>query len=168
MTILALLGLVFSVDFGDDDETDSEEGDENPTPEGENSYLQFIPEDDVAAGSGDDTVVGCLGDDDIRGDLGADDIVGGGGTDEINCGDGADTFMQVHRSGDARLAAINDFDPDLESFVIQSDVIGSPLVFTDLADGSGSHIELEGVPIMYLVGVTAAQAQAADITLVPS
>ncbi|WP_458791532.1 hypothetical protein [Yoonia sp. MH D7] len=74
---------MFSVDFGDDDETDSEEGDENPTPEGGNNYLQFATEDDVAA-------------------------------------------------------------------------------------GSGSHIELEGVPIMYLVGVTAAQAQAADITLVPS
>ena len=151
----------------------------------------------IVAGDGDDVVRSGLGDDSISGGYGNDiidtvdiefqtgtvesdvtpDLVfGGAGNDEITFdaldavtgGDGTDTFMQVHRGGDAGMASINDFDPDLERLVIESDVIGSPLVFTDLADGSGSHIELEGVPIMYLVGVTAAQAQSADITLVPS
>lgn len=144
--------------------------------------------DELLGGGGTDEIYGGFGDDTIdstdinfrdgpnedalEGDL----VFGGAGDDEITfdaldavSGDaGVDSFVHLNRGGDPGLTSINDFDPDLEKIVIQSDVIGSPLVYTDLSDGSGAYVVLEGVPILYLVGVTAAQAQVADITLIPS
>lgn len=151
-------------------------------------------DDLIQGGLGADTIFGGGGSDEISGGFGNDDInsldqvdYAGDGTvlagDIIDAGDGADTltfdtgdavtggagvdsFIQVHAAGDPQVTAINDFDPDLESIVIRTTSGTGALGFTNLSDGSGSYVTVGTEPVMYLIGVNATQAAAADITLV--
>ena len=94
LPILALLGIVFLVDFGGgDDDTDTPE--EPEAPEGDFNYLQFGPQDDDATGTQDADAMYL--------DEGDDLAKGGEGDDKIFLGDGQDAT--------AELTAEGDFDP---------------------------------------------------------
>ncbi len=151
-------------------------------------------DDLIQGGLGADTIFGGGGFDEISAGFGNDDInsldqadFAGDGTalpsDIIDAGDGADTitfdtgdavtggagvdsFIQVHAAGDPAVTAINDFDAARERIVIRTTSGTAALGFTNLNDGSGSYVTIGTEPVMYLIGVNATQAAAADITLV--
>ena len=86
LPILALLGIVFLVDFGGDDEA-SDPSEKPDAPEGKFNYMQFGPEDDVSGGTSEaDSMYLDQGDDLAR---------GGEGDDKIFLGDGQDATAEL-------------------------------------------------------------------------
>ncbi|MDG1375698.1 MAG: hypothetical protein P8P56_01470, partial [Yoonia sp.] len=153
--------------------------------EGDDSIQGGLGADTIFGGGGFDEISGGFGNDVINSldqvDYAADGSVLRG--DIIDAGDGADTitfdtsdavtggagidrFIQVHAADDPDITAINDFDPTLESIVIQTTSGVGTLGFSNLGDGSGSYVTIGTEPVMYLIGVNATQVAAADITLV--
>lgn len=155
---------------------------------GDDEVALGLGDDSISGGLGQDTLIGGGGFDEISGGYGNDiintvdddaatvsgDIVdGGAGNDEINFdqgdavtgGDGTDSFVREYTVGDVNYSAINDFDAAAESIVIQTTVATGPLTYSD-AGGDGTFVSIDGVPVMYLVGIDPATAAAADITLV--
>jgi len=136
LPILALLGLVFLVDFGGDDDGGAEP--KPPTPEGEFNYMQFGSEDDTSAGTTDADAMYL--------DEGDDLAVGGEGDDKIFLGNGQDSTVQLNEDGSFDTAGMegDDFIRGGAGRDILVDSLGSNTIFGDTGYDRMNSVDAEG------------------------
>ncbi len=134
LPLLALLGLVFLIDGGDDADTDPPE----PEPEDEFNYMPFGPEDDVATGTdANDAMYMGVGD---------DRATGGAGDDRIFFADGQDSTTELAADGSFETAGMegDDFIRGGDGRDILVDALGANTIYGDTGYDRMNSIDAEG------------------------
>ncbi len=137
LPILALLGLVFLVDFGgDDDEADNDDGDVTP-PQGDYNYMQFGSEDDVTSGTDAADAMYLNEGDDLA--------TGGAGDDKIFLGNGQDATVILTEEGDFTTEGMagDDFIRGGAGRDILVDSLGSNTIYGDTGYDRMNSVDAE-------------------------
>ncbi len=137
-------------------------------------------DDALIGGAGADTLDGGAGDDRLEGagDGTGDFLNGGDGDDHLilgagdraSGGDGNDSYEIAERGGAGPVARIDDFDAATEQIMVVYDPAEHPepeVSLQPLADGTGTVVLLDGLPVAELPGVLALPAEAIVLSAEP-